>query len=411
MAIVRNPDQREQSNGAHPAQTSPPNGQPCSTSAGTATCTIQDSPKNSMPGDAHARRKPQRLNVGVVGLGRMGRRHAVNILNQTPRATLLCACSPAEQDLVWAREHLVPFGVRVVPSFEEMIETPGLDAVIIASATHLHISQTTEALDKGLHVLCEKPICKTLEELENLIMKTKAKQSPSVMVGFVRRFDRDYQDAYDRVRRGTIGAPVVIRSQGCDPLDTSPFYKQYLADSGGVFIDTVIHDIDLSLWLFGGDCKPKSVSAVGVAACHPQLAEAGDADNAVGICEYWDGKIAFFYNSRTAAHGYDNATEIFGTAGKLSINLTPRLNAVEVCDADGYVKTPAHPGWYERYASAFVTEANQWVDAVLDNQPVPVPLASALASLKIATALQESLRTSQKIFFDANGNRENDIVR
>jgi myo-inositol 2-dehydrogenase/D-chiro-inositol 1-dehydrogenase len=225
------------------------------------------------------------------------------------------------------------------------------------------------------------------------------------MVGFVRRFDDNYREAHKRIKENAIGRPVVIRSQGCDPLDMSPFYKQYLKDSGGIFIDTIIHDIDLSLFLFGEDSVPKSVSAVGVAACHSQLEAAGDADNAVGICEFWDGKVAFFYNSRMASHGYDNATEIFGTAGKISINLH-RNNALELCDSDGFVKTPAHPGWYERYASAFVNEAAAWVIAVSNGDPMPVPLRSSLVSLKIATALQESLRTGQKIFFNKEGGLE-----
>jgi myo-inositol 2-dehydrogenase/D-chiro-inositol 1-dehydrogenase len=110
-----------------------------------------------------------------------------------------------------------------------------------------------------------------------------------LMVGFVRRFDDNYLEAYKKIKENAIGRPVVIRSQGCDPLDMSPFYKQYLKDSGGIFIDTIIHDIDLSLFLFGEDSVPKSVSAIGVAACHTQLEAEGDADNAVGICEYWDG--------------------------------------------------------------------------------------------------------------------------
>ena len=225
------------------------------------------------------------------------------------------------------------------------------------------------------------------------------------MVAFVRRFDANYQDARKRIEQDAIGRPLIIRSQGCEPLDMSPFYQQYLADSGGIFIDTVIHDIDLSLFFFGEDSIPKSVSAMGTSAHHQQLEAIGDADNAVGICEYWDGKIAFFYNSRTSAHGYDNATEIFGTAGKLSINLQPRINSVEICDKDGFVKTPVHPGWYDRYAEAFVTEATAWVDAVLDEAPMPHPLVSTLKSLGIAMALQESLRTGQKVFFDQSGVR------
>lgn len=112
----------------------------------------------------------RKLQVGVVGLGRMGRRHAENILHRVPQAALLCACSPAQADLTWAEESLAPHQVRVYPSFEELIETPGLEAVIIASATHVHASQSLEALRRGLHVLCEKPVCKTLAEVSTKVV-------------------------------------------------------------------------------------------------------------------------------------------------------------------------------------------------------------------------------------------------
>ena len=223
------------------------------------------------------------------------------------------------------------------------------------------------------------------------------------MVAFVRRFDENYQDAFAKIQQGAIGRTLVVRSIGCEKLDTSSYYKEYLKASGGIFVDSIIHDIDLALFLLGEESRPKSVSASGLIAAHSELATTGDADNAVGMCEFWDSKIAFFYNSRTAAHGYDNATEIFGTAGKLSINMTPRRNRVEICDGDGFVKVEPTPGWYERYSGAFSIEANTWVNAVLDGRPMPIPLRSSLSSLKIAMALQESLKTGQKIEFDEGG--------
>lgn len=224
------------------------------------------------------------------------------------------------------------------------------------------------------------------------------------MVGFVRRFDESYQDALGKIQQGGIGKPLIYRSQQCEKGDTGPYFTGYLRNSGGIFVDSIIHDIDLALMFLGDtNCIPKSVSAVGMNAVHTHLEELGDADNAAGICEFWDGQFAFFYNSRIAAHGYDSQSEIFGTAGKVSVNLTSRRTRVEVCDGDGFIKTEPTPSWYDRYKDGFVAEVNGWVNAVLDDAPMPIPLRSSLTGLIIATSLQESLKTGQKIHFDRNG--------
>lgn len=118
------------------------------------------------PGTGHAfSTEPKKLNIGVVGIGRMGQRHALNILHLIPRANLLCVCSPAKADLEWADQHLKPYGVKIYPTFEEMIETPGLEAVVISSATALHATHSIESLERGIHVLCEKPITTDLDEV------------------------------------------------------------------------------------------------------------------------------------------------------------------------------------------------------------------------------------------------------
>ena len=96
-------------------------------------------------------------NVGVVGLGRMGQRHALNILNLVPRARLFAVCTPAPHEIEWAKKHLQPDGVLIFEDFESMIHTAGLNTVVIASPTELHIKHTLAALELGIHVLCEKP--------------------------------------------------------------------------------------------------------------------------------------------------------------------------------------------------------------------------------------------------------------
>lgn len=99
-----------------------------------------------------------KLKIGAAGLGRMGKRHAINFLHRTPRAELVAAFSPDPTELAWAKQNLEPYGVALYDSYEKMIEHPELMAVVIGTATSAHAEEAIEAMQKGLHVLCEKPL-------------------------------------------------------------------------------------------------------------------------------------------------------------------------------------------------------------------------------------------------------------
>ncbi|KAL4881840.1 hypothetical protein BJY04DRAFT_207320 [Aspergillus karnatakaensis] len=344
-----------------------------------------------------------KLNIGVVGIGRMGQRHALNLLHHVPRAKLLCVCGPTPQEIEWANNTLEPEGVKVFASFDDMIRTPGLQAVVIASPTPLHIPHTLAALELGINVLCEKPITTEAAELQSVI--EKAKSSPArLMVAFVRRFDRNYTDARKKIENGVIGKPLVIRSQGTEKLDKTGYFINYARTSSGIFLDTVIHDIDLTLSFFGDDMVPISCYATGLISHHHEMAEFNDVDNAVGVVEFWDGRIAYYYHSRTTMHGYDNCTEIVGTDGKISINIIPTFNKVHVSGPNGIV-AEALPTWMDQYQDAFVTEMDAFTEAILDGKELPLKLGAALTGLKIAQALQHSRVSGKKIEFNKQGER------
>lgn len=204
---------------------------------------------------------------------------------------------------------------------------------------------------------------------------------------------------------GSIGSPSVMRSQTCDKLDPTGFFVAYAQFSGGIFVDCSIHDIDLALWFFGHDSKVKSVSAVGITAVEPDLRKHNDRDNAVGLVEFHNGKIAYFYASRMMAAGQEDTTEIVGTRGKLAVNTHPAMNHVHVYDGSGIRREiPQH--YYDRFEYAFVTESNEFTAAVLDNTPLPLDLNAAVQAVSIGAALQEALITGKKIFFDEAGNRQ-----
>lgn len=134
----------------------------------------------------------------------------------------------------------------------------------------------------------------------------KTRPSQKAICGFSRRFDASYRDAYEKMQAGHIGRPSVFRSQTCDKLDPSGFFVEYAQFSGGIFVDCSIHDIDLALWFFGEDSVVKSVTAIGITAVSPELRKYNDRDNALGIVEFYDGRIAQLFCSRMMAAGQED---------------------------------------------------------------------------------------------------------
>lgn len=347
---------------------------------------------------------PKKLQVGAAGLGRMGKRHAINFLNRAPRSQLVAAFSPDPEEIQWAKQHLEPYGVTLYTKYEDMIQHPGLQAVVIGTATSVHAEEAIKAMEKNLHVLCEKPLSINLDICNEVVAAAKQRPHLKVMCGFSRRFDESYRAAYRKVENGLIGRPSVLRSQTCDKHDPSGFYVEYASWSGGVFVDMAVHDIDLTLWFFGSDVVPKSISAYGITAVTPDLKKYNDYDNAVGIVEFHNGKIAYYYCSRMMAHGQEDVTEIIGTEGKLSVNLNPQSDLVNYYHAGGITRE-VPPHYWGRFEQAFVKETNEFVDSCLDDTPLPMKLSNAVKAVQIGAWLQESLVSGKQLRFDETGKR------
>jgi myo-inositol 2-dehydrogenase/D-chiro-inositol 1-dehydrogenase len=237
------------------------------------------------------------------------------------------------------------------------------------------------------------------------------KPALKVMTAFSRRFDASYQNAVTAIEQGRIGSPVVIRCDNRDKYDRSEFYMRYIMKNPGIFIDTGVHDIDLTFNFLGTNAKPKSCYGVGSIALHKELADIQDVDNAVGTVEWYPptegaaAPISYYYISRIMQHGFDNPTEIVGTKGTLKINLNPRRDLITVADESG-IGNDVMPDFYERYEQAFVKELSVFADSVLDDRALPYELDVAVRGMELAEALQESLRSGKKIEWDENGRRK-----
>lgn len=337
------------------------------------------------------------VRIGIVGLGRLGRRHAENLAWRVPGAALVAACSPVAEEREWARANLPELALH--DDYETLLADKSIDAVWLVTPTSLHPAQIIAALRAGKHVFCEKPLSLDLDECDRVIEESARHPELQVMIGFVRRFDPSYRDAFEKIGKGAIGRPFMVRSQTCDKNDPDGFFVRFAPTSGGLFLDCSVHDIDLARWLLGNP-RPKRVFASGTIAIHEGLRECGDIDNGVGICEFEDGRLAVFYASRTMAHGHDTQTEVIGTSGMLSVGHNPRLNRVEIADAGG-VRNDCVPTFFERFEEAFLHEARAFVEALRGGAPTGLTLADAREATRIGIALRQAFESGQPVELQA----------
>lgn len=344
------------------------------------------------------KRRPVR--IGIAGLGRLGKRHATNLACRVPGAVLAAACSPVDEELDWAREALPE--PRLYSDYEALLADPELDALWLVTPSSLHAEQIVAALRAGKHVFCEKPLSLDVAECERVLDVARQYPHLEATIGFMRRFDPSYRDAYEKAAAGTIGRPFMVRSQTTDQNDPDGFFVRFAPTSGGIFLDCTVHDIDVARWFFGG-ARATRAFATGTIALHEGLRASGDVDNGVGVVEFEGGRLAVFYASRTMAHGNDTQSEVIGTNGALAIGHNPRKHRVEIYEAGG-VRSESTPTFFDRFEDAFLHEAVAFVQAVAVRMTGGAPaagggatLADALEATRIGKALREACASGQPV--------------
>jgi myo-inositol 2-dehydrogenase/D-chiro-inositol 1-dehydrogenase len=332
---------------------------------------------------------PLPLRVGIVGLGRLGQRHAAALAFNTPNCNLVAASSPVEAERAMAREQL---GVaNVYSDLDALLQDKNVDAVVLVTPTSLHADQTIAALQAGKHVFVEKPLALNVPDCERVLQVSAQFPELVAMVGFVRRFDPSYQSAYQSVAAGEIGKPFLVRSQTCDQNDPEGFFVKFAPTSGGIFMDCSVHDIDLARWMLG---RPKALRAfaTGTIAMHPGLQSCGDVDNGIAVLDFVGGAKAVLYASRTMAHGHETSTEVIGTAGKLLVGEHAASNRVVKSDRHG-VRHTVLKDFYERFEVAFAAEMTAFVAACRGVNQLTLRLEDALEVTRIGLAITRSLHS------------------
>ena len=332
------------------------------------------------------------LRVGIAGLGRLGKVHAANLAYKIPGAVLTAACAPSAASQTYARREL---GLeKVYGNFREMINDPELDAVAIVSPSGEHCWQIEAALDAGKHVFTEKPLGVTVEQC--LQAEAAVARHPELvcMLGFMRRYDSSYAYAKEKIDAGVIGTPYLVKSTGIDPESAVEGAIRYSDTSGGIFLDSAIHDIDLMRWFLGS--KAIEVYAMGCTFKHPEFKTAGDDETAVAVYRFENGAMGMVHVGRTAPYGYHIETEIVGTEGTIRISAVPEKNRAMIYDGNG-VRTECVASFPERFAEAYLTEMEAFVRCVREGGKPDTCVQDGTYSTRVGYATTEAWKTGKAV--------------
>ncbi len=337
----------------------------------------------------------QEIKVGIVGLGRLGMKHAENLAFYINGSKLVAACSIVEQELKNAKEKL---GVeKLYSSYDDMLKDEDIDAVVVASTSSQHCQHIKSALDAGKHVFSEKPLGTDVSQCRMAEDAVARHPEKVFMLGFMRRYDPSYVYAKQKIKNGDIGTPYMFKGTGMDPLSCIEGALAYAGGSGGIFIDLGIHDIDLIRWFLGED--PQEVYAIGGSYAFPKFSEVGDAEAGSAIYKFASGKMAMMYCARAAVHGYHIETEIIGTEGSVRISPVPQKNLAMLYNSAGAV-TECVQTFPERFAEAYRLELQEFVDCVIQGIKPGVVVQDGTKSTQIALATKKAFESGCAVKID-----------
>lgn len=322
-----------------------------------------------------------KLNVGIIGTGRIGRVHAEHLSYRILQATLLGVADISEEAVQeCAQQFDVP---EVAQDYRVLLDNPEIEAVVICSSTDTHTQIIEEAAEAGKHIFCEKPIAFTLEEIDRALAAVE-QAGVKFQVGFNRRFDPSFQRVREAIEQGEIGEPHLLHLVSRDPAPPS---LDYIRSSGGLFFDMTIHDFDMARFLIASEVE--EVYAAAAVRVDPAIGKAGDLDTAVITLQFENSVIGTIDNSRKAVYGYDQRAEVFGSGGRVqSENHYP--NTAVVSNGDHVRRDLPLNFFMERYVESYRAEIQAFVEAVLEDRPVPVGGEDGRLSVVMSLAARRS---------------------
>lgn len=330
----------------------------------------------------------ERVRVGIVGTGMIGELHALAFA-QSPLAELLVVCDSNREKAKAVGEKL---GIPFVCDSSEVFNFP-IEAVVVCLPEHLHFATTMEAIEKGKHVLVEKPLVMNLEEGKQIVQKARERSNLKIMVGHILRFDPRYAQARQMVVEGKIGKLSHFYARRNNRITDA----LRIATRSSSLMYLGVHDLDLMLWCSGS--RAKRVFAL---ANFEVLKEYGVPDTVLGLIEFENGVLGSIELSWILPEHYpgaiDGVFEIVGTKGVIEVKVLDQ--GLRIISEDShwmYPDTMHWPALYGYLEGDLRREVESFLRCIIYDTPVPVTLEEGLEAVRLAVALEESYQRGREV--------------
>lgn len=348
----------------------------------------------------------KKVRIGMVGAGNIANAHLQSYA-KLDNVEIAAICDINEERL---NETADLFGIeKRYLSEADMLANEELDAADVCVWNCSHAKCSIDALNAGLHVLCEKPMAYSAKEAEEMLQASK-RNNKLLMIGFVMRFDKDSEIAKDFIDKDYLGdvyysKATYLRRHGAP----GGWFANKELSGGGPVIDLGVHVIDLTRYLMG---NPKPISVYATTSdllkdrknlktdvgWKPKDAKPDDVydveDFAVAMIKYEGGKTTLLETSYSLNGEPVTKRELFGTKGGIKLaedfKIYTELN-------DYLVDVTPQTANYKGGKTLFDAEMEHFVDCILNGTPCKAPAEDGVTIMKILDAIYESARTGHEV--------------
>ena len=323
---------------------------------------------------------PQRVRWGILSTARIARDKVIPAMFKAANVEVAAIASRDEER---AREAAAALRIaRAHGSYEALLADPDVDAVYVPLPNHLHVDWSIRALEAGKHVLCEKPLGLDAEDAERLAAAATAHPERKVMEGFMYRFHPQWIEMKRLVDDEAFGRLHQVHSHfSYFKRDPDNIRNQPEAGGGGL-MDIGCYDVSLARYLFGRE----PLHVVASVDLDPELG----VDRLVSaLLDFGTGRTATFScGTQLLRH---QSAQAFGSAGRVELEIP--FNAPQ--DGPCRLWHETDEGTFERVfdrVDQYTLQFEAFSRALLEDEPVPLPLSDGVANMRVLDAIKASSR-------------------